>query len=395
MTRVFTTLTTQIILGAPRQFSVLFTQLSARFGQIICVGLCSLLAQAAAADEVDDFLKAKMAERDIPGLQVAVVKNQEVVKQASYGIANVSDNIAVDDKTLFALNSMTKAFVGVAVMQLVEQGKLDLAKPVGHYLPDLPEAWQTVTIRQLMTHNSGLPDVMDSNANLRSSKGWDESWALTLQAPLEFTADTQFRYTQTNYVLIGKIIDKLSGKPFTDFIREQQFNKVDMKRTSEGGFSHYQGIASHSARGYTTFITGALTHIWEDFPPPIRTASGMSSTASELADWIIALQNGELLYKPESLKVLWSPSILQDGKTAGWGGKLNGYAIGWPMFVRDEHPAAVAIGGGRSAMAVYYQDDVAVVILTNLQGGFPERYIDEVAAFYFGQQDNEKNKTDK
>jgi CubicO group peptidase (beta-lactamase class C family) len=96
-----------------------------------------------------------------------------------------------------------------------------------------------------------------------------------------------------------------SGQPFTTFIDQYQLQKVGMKRTSEGGFAHYDAIVPHTARGYSSINTDKLKNAYEYFPPFLRTAAGMSSTATELAQWVIALQNGELLTKPSSSPYWW------------------------------------------------------------------------------------------
>ena len=142
----------------------------------LLMGLTSSLVNA---DEIDDFLRAEMLERKIPGLQLAVVKNGKIVKTASYGLANIQDAVAVDDDTVFSINSVTKAFTGVAVMQLVEQGKLELSAKISKYLPDLPVEWHNVTVKQLLTHTSGLPDIMNGDTGkLISNEGAKASWEL-------------------------------------------------------------------------------------------------------------------------------------------------------------------------------------------------------------------------
>ena len=118
------------------------------------------------------------------------------------------------------------------------------------------------------------------------------------------------------------------------------------------------------------------------FPTPLQTAAGMSSTAKEMAAWIIALQSGKLLMQDTSMKLLWQPARLNNGKTGGFSTLLNGYAVGWPIITRDEYPAAAAVGGGRSAVFVYPQDDLSVVVLTNLAGGAPDVFIDELAGLF-------------
>ena len=131
------------------------------WGVLVLVLTCFQRAGAQApTDSVDLFLSAKMRQLRIPGLQLAVVRQGRVVKSAQYGLANIQDSIPVTRNTRFSINSITKAFVGVAMMQLVEAGKLDLAAPVSRYLAGLPAAWQPVTVRQLLAHTSGLPEIM-------------------------------------------------------------------------------------------------------------------------------------------------------------------------------------------------------------------------------------------
>jgi CubicO group peptidase (beta-lactamase class C family) len=147
------------------------------------------------ADSVDDFINAEMKKRNIPGLQLAIIQNNQVTKQASYGFANLEDEIKVDEETLFSINSITKAFVGVAIMQLQEENKLDLNKPISNYLPELPELWHHVTVRELMSHTSGLPEILkDDIGNLISNQGVEASWQLLQTLPLEFETGSQFKY---------------------------------------------------------------------------------------------------------------------------------------------------------------------------------------------------------
>jgi CubicO group peptidase (beta-lactamase class C family) len=110
--------------------------------------------------DIDAFIKREMAERRIPGLQLAVVKHGKIDLLRSYGIANISNHVPVDNHSIFAINSCTKAFTGVAIMQLVERGTISLDAAVGDYIDSLPEKWRPVKIWQLLTHISGLPDLL-------------------------------------------------------------------------------------------------------------------------------------------------------------------------------------------------------------------------------------------
>ncbi|WP_190242561.1 serine hydrolase [Hymenobacter lapidiphilus] len=297
----------------------------------------------------------------------------------------MQDSVPVTTQTPFFLNSITKAFVGVAAMQLVEAGQLDLTAPVGRYLPELPATWHPVTVRQLLTHTSGLPDILPEDA-LVTENNEKAAWTQVQTQPLDFPAGQQFAYNQTNYLLLGRLIDKLSSQPFAQFIQQRQLEVVGMSRTSIGD-AH--DVLTRGARGYTytQYVDGQrhrspqLRNLFEVFPPSLRPAAGMSSTAKEIANWLVALQQGKLL-QPQSLLTLWTPGLLTDGSQRGFGGKLTGYALGWPTVSRPEHPAVAPVGGGRSAVFLYPQDELAIVVLTNLQGANPERFVDALAACY-------------
>lgn len=325
-------------------------------------------------DSIDTFIESQMKLRKIPGLQLAITKNGKIIKAKSYGIANIEDSIKVDNQTTFAINSMTKSFTGVAIMQLMEEGKVSLEKPISTYLDNLPDDWKNISIKELLTHTSGIPDMMNSEAKLVTS------WEDVQKLPMVFKPGEDFQYNQTNYLLIGRIIDKLSGMNFEKFIQERQLKLISANRTIEAGFGHYQSVIPHAARGYTFFINGSLTHTGcEEFPREFRTAAGMSSTAIELAKWYIALQNGTLLTNPNSLALLWTPAVLKNGKTKGWGGALNAYAIGTPVMVQANKANVIAsAGGARAAALTFVDENITIVVLTNLQGSFPERFIPKI-----------------
>lgn len=237
-----------------------------------------------------------MRERRIPGLQAAVVKDGKIVLLTSLGAADLQTVIPITNKSVFGIYSCTKAFTGVAIAQLVEDGKLDLSAPVSRYLDGLPDAWQPVTIRQLLTHVSGLPNILRALDPVAYGfvNGSDEetAWTKTKAMPMEFTPGERFSYNQTNYALLGKIIDKLSRKPFAQVFRERQFDVAAMSHT---GFGDSRDITPNMVRTYRyvsqsdgqKLSAEKLVHDYAEFPAFRRTASGMNSTAEDLARWII------------------------------------------------------------------------------------------------------------
>jgi CubicO group peptidase (beta-lactamase class C family) len=334
-------------------------------------------------EAVRQYLKMEMASRHIPGMQVAVIQHGRIVFLTAMGEANIERHIPVTDSTMFAIASATKAFTGVALLQLVERQKLDLAAPVSRYLDRLPRAWGEVTIRQLAAEISGLPNFVSNDTGQLIVDGDIEgSWVRVQSLPLEFSPGTGYSYNQTNYVLLGKVIDQLAGEPFTEFIERNQFETVGMLHTRYG---NDHDLIPNIAPTYSSMVNGngqlgrtaTLHSIFLDYPPMLRTAAGMESTADDIAHWIIALQDGRLLKNKRSLTTMWTPVRPTNGESGPWV-----WSIGWPVLSRPKHPEYGASGAEKAAFAMFPNDDLSVVILTNLQGASPEQLIDKVAAFF-------------
>lgn len=324
-------------------------------------------------DQVSRYLQEQMRERRIPGLQLAVVKGGKIVMLKSFGLAELPHSIPVTSRSVFSINSATKSFTGVAIMQLVEQGKLDLAAPVSRYLSDLPVPWQAVTITQLLNHTSGLPDIISQQTSrLATGGGPDAAWRQVQTMPMDFAPGERYSYNQTNYLLLGKIIDQLSGQPFTRFIQTRQFDAVGMRQT---GFGDMFDVIPDKAPSYRFDADGkTLKQVADEFPAFLRTGAGINSTAEDLARWIIALQKGTLV-SSAGLTQMWQRGHFNDGKAGPW-------SLGWPAIRDNAYRARAGIGGMRSAFYVYPENDLAVVILTNLAGAAPEQMIDIVASYF-------------
>lgn len=333
---------------------------------------------------VESLLNREMRERRIPGLQAAVVYKGRLVLSISAGTADIQHSVAVTKKTVFPIYSCTKAFTGVAIMQLVEEGKLDLSAPVSRYLDDLPESWKPITIRQLLTHVSGLPNILRllDPINYGSPDGVteEELWKKLKGQPMAAPIGERFSYNQTNYALLAKIIDKLRAKPFAEVFKERQFQVARMQNT---GFGDSRDIIANKTPTYRyvrsldgeKLAQERLVIDYVEFPSFRRTASGMNSTAEDLAHWIIALQHGKLLKTTSALDALWKAGSYNDGSPTRW-------AMGWMTKPRPKHRAVIATGGSRAAFFVYPEDDLAIVVLTNLVGAFPEEFVDEIAGIY-------------
>jgi CubicO group peptidase (beta-lactamase class C family) len=357
--------------------------LKVKFLLLFLVAGANLFSQDKTAN-VETIILREMKEQHIPGLQVAIVQNGKIVLNKSYGITNIEDSVAVTNKSVFSINSCTKAFTGVAIMQLVEDGKISLSAPISNYLDDLPVSWQRITIKQLLTHVSGLPEILQLNPPTTRGLGElteTQAWEKIKTIPMDFQTGEQTRYNQTNYVILGKIIDKLSGKPFVQFFNDRQFQIVGMPTT---GFGDSRSVIPNFAPAYEYVETtnnlhqkeGVFTHNYLEFPFFLRTAGGINSTSEEIAKWIIALQQGQLFKKKTTLDTLWKAGTYNNGNPTPW-------ALGWGITkFRPKHKAIGMTGGVRSALIIYPDDDLAVVVLTNLKGSQPESFIEEIASCY-------------
>lgn len=342
--------------------------------------LSLLLCLHSAAAPLDDahrdtrqWLRQTMQEQHIPGLQIAVVLDGKMVLSETYGLANVENQVAATPTTRFPLNSATKSFTGVAMMQLAEAGLVDLEAPLARYLDDLPEAWRTIRVRQLLGHTSGLPDVIEQ----RGSEA--ETWKAVKAQPLAAPAGERYAYNQTNYGLLSQIIVKLTRQPYERFIAERQFAPVGMPRAT---FGDSYDLVPDAATIYARTPRGTLapddkqrlSHWYYDIPYTLWAGGGMQTTAGEVARWLIALSEGRLI-RPASLQAMWTPEKLNNGGNSEW-------AAGWPVLQTTPELRVAGIGGARAAFIVYPERRLAVVILTNLAGANPQRFIERIADFY-------------
>lgn len=338
--------------------------------------------------EVIAYLKKEMAEQQIPGCQLAVIRDNKLLFSEALGVANVPFSIPATKNTLFSINSIAKVFASVAVMQLVEQHKLSIGDPISKYVDSIPENWKKVTVKQLLSHTSGLPDIEDE-VGLIGNKGQDSAWAMVKKLPLQFEAGERFSYNATNYFILQQIIEKCSSGPYENFVRKNQFDVVGMKPVYYG---NSYDVIENKCPTYSYYYRNKITNevikkntlreTYEEFPSKMITDAGAFTTVEAMAKWIIGLQSGKFLKDSKTIETLWEPVKLNNGAYDGFGGLLNSYALGWPVIQRQNHQAPAPIGGGRAAFVIYPKDKLTVILFTNLTGISPTEIIENIARFY-------------
>ena len=186
------------------------------------LAFAATVASCSRADDIDDLVKAQLARQHTPGAAIAVVKAGRIVKVAAYGVTASPGGSPVRTDTVFPIQSMTKQFTATAIMLLVEAGKLELDAPVSRYLPAAPHAWEKMTVRHLLTQTSGLHDFVNEPVrDLRQDATEEQLLEGEAARPLKFAPGDAWDYSNTNYLLLGFIIHRVSGQWYGDFLAER------------------------------------------------------------------------------------------------------------------------------------------------------------------------------
>lgn len=329
-------------------------------------------AQAAADDAVDRCIQSAMQQRKIPGLALLIMRSGKVERAQGYGLANVELQVPVSPSTIFQSGSMGKQFTAMAVMMLVEQGKLSLDDPLTNFFPDAPAAWSQVKIKNLLSHTAGFTDYPD-NFDFRRDYTEDELLKIVEGIPLAFPPGSKWSYSNLGYLTLGIVIHRVTGQFYGDFLHDHVFAPLGMSTTR---IISEADIVPNRAAGYRLVKGELKNQLWVS-PSLNTTADGaLYFSILDLAKWETALHNGKLV-SPESYKLMWTPFVLNDGKpnSAGYGfgwftGKVNGHAaVG--------HPGEWQ--GFNTNITRYTDDGLTIVVLTNLQDTHPEQITLHVA----------------
>lgn len=302
-----------------------------------------------------------MYQEQIPGLALAVIKNGKILKAQGYGFADLKSKIPVTTNTVFRIASVSKQFVATAIMMLVEEGKLNLDDPVSKYLEGTPNEWKLITIRHLLTHTSGIPDFLNENIRVHSwLYGFDRGvFKAVADSPLHFAPGDEFRYSNSNYHLLGMIIRKASGSAYGDFLGKRIFEPLGMTQTL---VSPIKGPVLGLAVGYGWHDNHLQPSDNVAAPVKASAGGGIVSTISDIAKWDAALYTEKLL-KRSSLEQMWTPVRLNDGMKAryGFGWATSGRGDGGHLIISHQGNFT----GFSSAIYRAVDDRLTVIILDN------------------------------
>ena len=324
---------------------------------MIALLLLTRIASAQDVARMDGIVQTYVPERFMG--TVLVARDRDVLLSKGYGMANLEWDTPNAPATKFRLGSLTKQFTAASILLLEERGKLKVDDRVKTYLPEAPPAWDAVTIFHLLTHTSGIPNFTafpDYATMERFSTPVEKIVERFRDKPLDFQPGEKMSYSNSGYIVLGQIIEKLSGRTYETFVRDNLFTSIGMK---DSGYDSNTAVIPHRASGYTNGPQGLVNAGFVHMSVP-HAAGALYSTTEDLLRWNLALYGGKVL-SPASLQKMTTPF-------------KNNYAFG--ISVRTVNGAKeISHGGGIQGFNTwlsYYPDGhLTVVVLSNLNGDAP------------------------
>jgi CubicO group peptidase (beta-lactamase class C family) len=302
-----------------------------------------------------------------PGAAAIVVRDGEVLYRGASGMADMELSIPLSADNVFRIGSISKQFTAAAILLLEEQGKLSVSDDINSYLPDYPTHGHTITIEHLLTHSSGIFNYTSipgyfNGAAIRKDVTTEELIAVFANMPMDFSPGDAFRYSNSGYVLLGAIIEEVSGQSYADFMQTEVFDRLDLQNTSHGGLQLVPG----RVRGYAGTPGEYRNAGFLSMTQP-HGAGTLLSTVDDLAKWTKALFGGELISEA-SLDKMTAEYKLNDGQYAGYG---YGLFIG-ERFGKQEISHRGGIHGFSTSGIWIPEEEVYVAVLSNSESVSPD-----------------------
>jgi len=329
---------------------------------------------------IDKFVQGQIEDGSPVGISLALVKDGQVLLARGYGARSLEGKLPVETNTLFAIGSVSKQFTCACILLLEEEGKLSHRDKVAKYYPDLTRA-SDISLLDLMNHTSGYTDYYPLDfvdRRMRQPIAPDELIRRYAGGKLDFEPGSRWSYSNTGYILLGRIVEKVAGESFGSFLDRRIFKPLHMSLS----FYEPDPADPRAARGYTTFALSP-----PEFSPPegsgwLGAAGGIYSTPTDLARWNLALMEGKVL-KPGSYQVMTTPRTLSSGKLADYGCGLSLRTQGGRQIL--SHNGAVSGFATWSAMIPSTRS--TLIMMSNQDGGLGS-IPGEIFALFFQEPSN-------
>ena len=334
---------------------------------------------------IDGYVARQAKEKGFVGLSLAIMQNGKVVLARGYGKSSLAHGAPVDVDTAFAVGSITKQLASACVFLLAEDGKLSVDDKVARYYPDLTRASE-ISLYDLMTHASGYPDYYPLDfVDRRMDKPILHDALIRQYAggKLDFDPGTRFSYSNTGYVILGRVVEKVSGEPFGKFLERRILKPLGMDHTVFEPKPGGKGLAA----GHTAFALGEPEVSRPEGDGWLYAAGALYSTASDLARWNLALMEGKIL-EPESFQRMTAPRKLASGKVENYGcgigvsqrggetvlahtGAVSGF-LAYSAMIPRTRSASVLLSNGDYLDAGSLQREIVALLLQQEGGNTPK-----------------------
>lgn len=308
-------------------------------------------------EKIDAYIKHLQKRHEIPGVSVAVIKDEKVLYKETFGKASIEHNSPILEQSIFRVYSLTKPIIAVAVFQLIEKEKLSLEDTIGKYVKELPSSWNAIQIKHLLTHSSGLPDMAPYNRMEKLTE--KEAKELVFKKDKLFDLGEKYAYNQTNFWLLQLIIEKVSGEALEDFIIKNQF---DGTREKVFFSSNSKEIIPNRVTPYFPFETGTIQIDHSSLKGRYMfAANGLNITMDAFLDWNQKLNSGQLISKETQAK-MW--------ETFPYTGSNKKFTYGWDKRIVNGHDSYGFSGSLITAYRVFPNDNLSIVFLSNGLGNY-------------------------
>lgn len=339
-------------------------------------------------EKIERAITAEMAKKNIPGLSIAVVQDHQLKWSNGYGMSDLENFVPAKASTNYRLGSISKPITAVAVMQLVEQGKLDLDVPVQQYCPAFPRKQWPLTTRQLLSHIGGVRHYRGDEIN--STKHYPtlvEGLEIFKNDTLLSEPGTRYSYTTYGYSVLGCVVEGASGKSYVDFVKEQIVKPAAMDRIRVDDVNE---LIPNRAQGYQKMPDGSLKNSDLANTSYKIPGGGWCSTVDDLAKFAIALQTGKLL-KQTFVDQMFTGGTLKNGQTirSNPNNPAASYGLGWAIIERNGIKEVSHSGGQQRVNTMLYMvpgKKFAVALMCNLEGAGLMTLAREIADAVLQQQ---------
>lgn len=318
------------------------------------------IVPSAWADALDARMAAAIRELRLPGVAFAVVEDGKVQTVRHYGVASLELETPVTSETVFELGSLSKQFTAAAILLLAEQGRIQLDAGISQYLTEVPREWKAITVRHLLTHSSGIQEYLAVPGLPDEAHAVDHQSMTRMffeRLRLEFEPGETWAYSNSGYLLLGDIIERVSGQSYWSFLEANLFRPAGMTSTRS---SDPRAVIRNRARGYGV-EDGAFVNR-SPLSERAYAAGAIVSTLGDMTRWEAMLHQEKLL-SPESYREMWRPLRLAGGAPAPFN-----YAFGWVSDVRDGERYVMHSGGTpgfSSAISRNLDSGITAIVLTN------------------------------